>query len=302
MSFFYLLTAIWLWSLVPLATKYANDSFNVGFIGFTRVAVATGIFGLLYRAQLRSIRALATTSSPIPGPRWMTPLIWTVLAGLGIGSDQLLYTFGLKYTTASAATLIVSTDGVLLALLGVLLLKERMSWMKAAAGLASLTGLVLVNWSGQDLRALAQSDFFLGNLAVLGAAFCWACYGLGQRVLATRPGEGLFHIFLVACAVTGGMALLQPPLVAPITWTAALALAILAFLGTGLSYILLAKALRKLEAATVGLTSCTLPLFTMVEAHFIMGEEISGYLVGGALCVITAVLLIVRHQRVVGRD
>lgn len=299
----FVLATAWLWSLIPLAVKVAYQSFNPAFITFARLAGGTCVFAVLELASGRGLR-LPPREAPqaLPGPRWIGFRAWILIAGLAIGGDLLLYIWGLRYTTASAATLIVSTDGIMLALLGVLVLRERMSWLKASAGLAALCGLVLVGWNGQDLDALLRSEYLAGNLLVFAGGCCWAVYGLGQRVVARVPGGTLLPVFVVATAMAGLSALTQPAVHSPVRLPAVLSLVYLGLGGTGLAYILLAKGLARLEAATVGLLGSTLPIFTMAEAHVFMGEEITIYLLGGAALVIAGVALVMRHQQLYGAE
>jgi len=297
----WVLGTVWLWSLIPLAVKVAYHSFNFGFIAFTRLAIGACAFALMELRAGRGLRFPARRPDEcLPGPRWIGPVGWVLIAGIGIAGDLLLYTLGLRYTTASAATLIVSTDGIILALLGVVVLRERMSWLKAGAGVTALGGLFLVGWNGQDLSALVASKYFLGNVIILCAAFCWATYALGQRVLAHRPGSGLFTIFVVGAAGAGLVAFTRPMAHSALQWSAVGGIVYLGLGGTALAYILLAQGMRRLEAATVGLLGSTLPIFTMIEAHFLIGEQITAYLVGGVLLIIAGVSLIMRHQRVYG--
>ena len=301
MAVLYVLATVWLWSLIPLAIKVADDSFTSSFIGFIRLIFGMCFFAAWELTQRRRLRLpAAPAGAEFPGPRWMGVRLWVVVAGLGIGGDLLLYALGLHYTTASAATLIVSTDGIILAMLGVLVLRERMSWLKAAAAVAALAGLLLVGWSGQTIAALRASENSLGNIIVLMAGCCWATYGLGQRVLARWPGGNLFWIFLVGATVGTAIALFAPITHAPVTAQAVGALIYLGLGGTGLAYVLLVRGMARLEAATVGVVSSTLPLVTMVQAHYLLREAITPYLLAGAGCVITGVMLILRHQRVYG--
>jgi len=303
MPVLWVLGTVWLWSLIPLAVKLAYVSFNPGFIALARLVGGTCVFAALEVAAGRGIRLPGRRAAlDLGGPNWIGLRAWIAVAGLGIGGDLLLYTLGLHYTTASAATLIVSTDGIMLALLGVLVLRERMSWLKAGAGAAALAGLVLVGWNGQDLSALLQSKYLLGNVLVFSAACCWASYGLGQRVLARTPGGTLVPVFLVGTAVAGLVALTQPIAHHPLRGSAVLALVYLGFGGTGLAYVLLVKGLARLEAATVGLLGSTLPVFTMVEAHLLIGETVTRYLLAGAALVIAGVALMMGHQRIYGAD
>jgi len=112
----------------------------------------------------------------------------------------------------------------------------------------------------------------------------------------------LLPIFLVGTVLAGAVGLSQPIAHSPIHWQQVAAVLYLGLGGTGLAYILLAKGMARLEAATVGLLGATLPLFTMVEAHFLIGEEITIYLMGGAALVIVGVALVMRHQRVYGES
>jgi drug/metabolite transporter (DMT)-like permease len=295
------LVTTWLWSLIPLAVKAAYVSFTPTFIAFARLVGGTGVFAIVELTAGRRIRLpSAAVLHDLPGPKRVSFRAWIGIAALGIAGDLLLYTLGLRYTTATAATLIVSTDGIMMALLGVLVLRERMSWFKASAAVTALAGLLLVNWNGQDLSSLLQSRYLAGNILVLCAACCFATYGLGQRVLAKAPGGTLLPVFFLASALGGLAALTQAPAHGPIRASAVLALIYLGLGGTGLAYILLARGMARLEAATVGLLASTLPLFTMVEAHLLLGERVTPYLLSGAVLVIAGVCLIMTHQRIYG--
>ncbi len=109
-------------------------------------------------------------------------------------------------------------------------------------------------------------------------------------------------IFVVGTVLAGAVGLSQPIAHSPIHWPQVAAVLYLGLGGTGLAYILLAKGMARLEAATVGLLGATLPLFTMVQAHFLIGEEITIYLMGGAALVIAGVGLVMWHQRVYGES
>ncbi len=302
MPVIYILAAAWLWSLIPFAVKIADASFTASFIGFARLAFGAVFFTLWELSRGHSLRLPSSRPEAcLPGPRWMGLGMWILLAALGISGDFIFYAAGLHYTTASAATFIISTDGVMLALLGVLVLRERMSWMKALAGLAALTGLIIVGWSGQSLNTLFTSEYFLGNLLILCAGCCWAIYSLGQRVLARVAGGGMHWIFIIGALLAMSLAFSSPINHAPITLKSLGGLLYLGIGGTGLSYLLFFKGLSRLEAATVGVLTSTVPIFTMIQAHYWLNEEITRYIVSGGVMIITAILLMLRHQKVYGK-
>lgn len=95
--------------------------------------------------------------------------------------------------------------------------------------------------------------------------------------------------------------LAEPPVSGTVRWHTLGELVFLGSVGTGLAYVLLAKGMQRLKAASVGPVSSTLPLFTMTEARLLLREQTTPHLPAGAAFVVTGAVLIVQHRRVHGR-
>jgi len=281
----YILAAVFLWSFVPLLVKEALLVFSPGWIAALRLLMG-GL--ILLPASLLARRPAGG------GERGVL-----LLGGLGIAGNYLLYTLAMRHTTASAGTVVVQVEVVFLVVLGVLVLRESLPTLKAAGALLALAGVALVAWNGETLRSLVASRYFLGNVTMLGAGLSWAWYGLAQKLVAPRrPGAaGVAPMLLVGGVACAASAAWQPLLVGrptPLDW---LELGLLGFVCTGLSYLLLARGFSRLEASSAGMLTTTLPVMTMVQAHYWRGEPITLFLALGAAAVIAGVVLIILSGR-----
>lgn len=279
-----------LWSLVPIFVKQILPFFDPYVIAFARYFFAT-----LFLAFIHYFSG---------GRFWLgkphqKPLIYAALAGTG---NYIFYNVGIKLTTANAASLIVKFESVILIILATWFLKEPWTIHKRwGTGLCTF-GLVLVGWNGQPLRYLFGSEYLLGNFLVFIAGACWAVYAVFQKILSRDLSilEILVPTFSLSSLFTGLVALLvgEPP--RPPTPYALLALILLGVACTGLSYFSLGFALNRADAGVVGMVTMTLPLFTIIEAYFILGEVPTLWqIIGGAFLILGVAIISKSEQEVV---
>ena len=295
MGVLYVLFTTLIWSFVPILTKQLLGTFSPLWISFWRFVSAALFLAVVQRWRQRT-RPLGTSSNP-----WFYPLTpyfrerwWLVLGGLGIAGNYVFYNVGLLSTTPAVSTLMVQSSAITLSALGVIALAESFRIPKITGTLLAFIGLVLVAWNGEDLSALLDSHYFWGNMLVLCAGLSWSAYGLAQKVLSRGRSvlDGLVPIFALAAVVSGLCALwdkrvLQTP--TPLDLVILLGLGII---GTGLSYLMLARAMQRLEASTVAVICATLPLFTMLESYLLGLERLSALVLAGAALIITGVAMI----------
>jgi drug/metabolite transporter (DMT)-like permease len=132
----------------------------------------------------------------------------TLMALLGmIGFTALMFE-GLKRTSAGEAGLIMATLPAVVALLGVAVLRERLSVAQAGAVALAVAGLVLVAASGERGSV---SPF--GNLLVVGAVVCEASFViLGKRLAPPyRPLRLALGANVVGLACAAPLASLELP-------------------------------------------------------------------------------------------
>lgn len=295
MAVVYVLSAVVLWSFVPLVTKLVIGTFSPALIASSRFAAATIFLALAHRVRGGCRTARAEQRKPV---RWPGETGWLLIGGLGIGANYTLYAFSLGHTTASTAALLVESSVIGLGVLGPLVLRERISPVRALGMTSAFAGVCVVAWQGENLSALLRSEQFLGNLAAMAAGMGWSVFGLAQKVLSEHRSvtRTLIPIFAIAAAASGALAL-GGSLRATPSSTDLLWLLELGVIGTGLSYLLLGRAMQRMDASEVAVIASTLPLFVVIEAHLLLHEPLTAYLIGGGALILGGVSLIVADQR-----
>jgi len=286
----YIVAAVLLWSFIPLLIKQVSPPFDPQWVAALRLALGAGFIAI-------AERVVAGASSPSsPGPRhWRRrEQVLLIFAGAAIAGDYLLYTAGIRLTTASAGNLVVQIEIIALSLWGLIILKESAGAAKLAGMALCFSGVFLVAWNGQGLTALARSEYSVGNLIVAAGGMCWSFYALGQKMLLETRGAGqtVVPIMLIGAGISVAVAIFSPLATRPPT---SLQWALLIGLGsvcTGLAYFLMVRGLQRLEASHVALLATLNPVLTMTEAHFLLGEKLSGFLLGGAGLIVAGVCLI----------
>ena len=291
MGVLYVVMSVLVWSVVPLLIKQVAPPFDFRWVALLRLALGAG-----FLAAAEKFLAARTPAQPSPPRGWSAgERAWLALGGIGLGGNYLLYTAGVIRTTATAANLIVQVEIIGLALWGLLILKESAAPAKLLGMALAVGGVFLVAWNGESMAALAQSRYLAGNLIVAAAGLSWSFYGLGQKALLGSRGvrETVVPIMVIGALITAAAAAFVPAVTRTPTaleWAYA---ATLGLICTGLGYLLMVRGLRLLEASHVALVSALMPLFTMVEAHFLLGEELTAFVSAGAALIVGGVALMI---------
>jgi drug/metabolite transporter (DMT)-like permease len=282
----YVVAAVLLWSGIPLLVKQIVPPFDVRWVAMLRLALGTGFLAVAER--LVGARYAAGAGRP----RWRKrERALLILAGVAIGGDYVLYTAGIPRTTASAANLVVQVEILALSLWSLVILKESLNRAKLAGMMLCFSGVFLVAWNGQSLAVLGHSEYFAGNLLVAAGGVCWSLYALGQKMLlqTREPGETVVPIMAMGTATAAALAFFSPPVMRAPTALQVAYLVALGCLCTGLAYFLMVRGLRLIDASHMALLATLNPLFTMTEAHFLLGEGWSSFLVAGAILIVSGV-------------
>lgn len=284
-GFAWVLLANALWSFVPLLAKVGLHYMDPFVLTFVRILLSVAGFGVILLLK-RSLARVQARHIP-----------WLILGGLGMGGNYTLYIMGIEHTTASAANLVVQIEVVSLIIFSWLFLRERMTATKVGGILLTVLGVSVVLWSKQSPAAGSSSSALTGNLLVLLSGPAWGLYGLAQKVLSLRgvpATNALVWIFVVAGIVSGVPAMVMGgPVKAMGIWPI-FAVAALALVCTVLAYVLIAKGFDALDASTVASTTSILPIFTIVNAHLLLKEQITGAILLGAALVVTGIVTVAR--------
>ncbi|WP_167041522.1 DMT family transporter [Salinibacterium sp. ZJ454] len=229
---------------------------------------------------------------------WRQWPLHLLLAALGLAGFNLLLYVALQYTSALNASLINAVNPALLAVLGVLLFKERIG-CRGVLGIAiGLFGVVVVLTDGQIGAVFSRTPNF-GDLLMIGAIVVWSFYTLlGRRLRGVPPitataMQALFVVVGLAPFTIAAGGVRFPTETAPLL--ALLYIAVFASVG---SYVFWNAALRSVPPSRAGIYLNLIAVFTALIGLAI-GTPISlVQVIGGALVIGGVVLTSLLPRRI----
>jgi drug/metabolite transporter (DMT)-like permease len=229
-------------------------------------------------------------------PKGKDWLYFALLGFLGITFHQWLQSTGLVTSQATTTGWIVASMPVFIAVLGWLVLKEKLNWLQALGILLAAFGVLLVVTHG-NLNSLVSGKFGTpGDILILISAPNWAVFTiLSRRGLKTYPAA-LMMFYVMAF----GWLFSSVLFVAGRGWESIhniatngwLALGFLGIFCSGMAYIFWYDALKVLPVAKVGTFLYIEPVVTVIVSFFLLGEKITLAGVLGGLVILLGVGLV----------
>jgi len=275
-----LLFAVVIWGMQPLAIKIVLHFFSVAFTAFARSLAASLLFGALAVLQKRVGHAAAPRSNADR----VRVAAWLIIGGLGLGFSNIAWNLSLLYTTVGATTVLSLISSVIIALYGIFFLAERCNPLRGGAIFLSLCGMFLISWNGEDLSALVNSRYFLGNLLALAGGVGWALCALAQKVTVRGRSSvsvvaPMFVLSTLLCAFPASFGTV---LVGPFSLSMLALMLLTGILGMGLANVLFAQAMRTIPASVGAAVLAVNPLIAFVAASLLLHEPVTVYLLFGA--------------------
>ncbi|NJY61308.1 DMT family transporter [Salinimicrobium sp. CDJ15-81-2] len=228
---------------------------------------------------------------------------WPRLFGcavLGMCINMLLFFKGLSWTTPINSSVITTITPVLVLILAAILIKERVTWKKAAGvviGLSGALGLVFFSAGG----VTNAPNIPMGNLLVLGNAISYGLY-----LILVKPLTSKYHsftimkwLFLMAVVINFPITIKEFLEVqwATLPQDAIWGMAFVIFGTTFLTYLLNVFALKELSAATISAFVYLQPLIAIAYAVSTGADSLSLLKIVAAFLVFTGVYLVTRKPK-----
>ncbi|CAN5814376.1 MAG: DMT family transporter [Gemmatimonadetes bacterium] len=268
-------------------------------VNFSVVKWALDVFNPLTFNALRYLLAclFVFVVLRIRGPiRW--PARGDLLRFLGVGIlgnvlYQLAFIYGINYTRAGNASVMMALTPLVVALLSWRVGHEQPGPLTWIGGGCSLMGVALV--SGASLR-LDGTTTLLGDLILVGAVVLWALYTVAARGLILRYGSVITTAWTMwlggAVLVLVGIPSMVMQEWRAIPGAAWGALAYSAFLSIGLSYLIWYRAVERIGSTRTSIYSNLTPAVALIVAAVWLGERLTVFSILGALLTIGGVMLV----------
>ena len=211
-----------------------------------------------------------------------------LLGFLGITFHQWLQSTGLVTAQATTTAWIVATIPIFMALLGWLVLREKLAWTQILGIFLAALGVLLVVTEG-DLSALSRGKFgTMGDFLILLSSPNWAIFSiLSRRGLQQYPATRMmFYVISLGWLFTSIQLFTGPGLseIPNLTWEGWLGIGFLGIFCSGLAYIAWYDALQALPVAQTGAFIYIEPLVTAVVAALVLSEPLLwASLLGGGI-------------------
>ncbi|MFB6248857.1 MAG: DMT family transporter [Salinibacter sp.] len=250
-------------AFAPILVRWAGDVPGVAIAAWrTGTAAAVLLPGLLQsrvRAELGRLsgRDLLAVSG----------------GGAVLGLHFILWIESLSHTTVASASVFVTSSPVILAVLGYVVLGERLAPGTIAAIVAAVGGAVLIAWADAGTVTLGRGALW-GNTLALGAALLVSLYLLVGRVVRQSVSWWAYvpPLYAAAAVCVLVVAWVQGTPLLGYSWRFYGLCAALALGPQVLGHGAFNLALQHTSAAVVGLLSLLEPVGATVLAYLLFGE------------------------------
>jgi drug/metabolite transporter (DMT)-like permease len=219
-----------------------------------------------------------------------------ILLGLmGYYISSFLDFVGLQYISAGLERLILFLYPTITVLITTLFFKQKINTIQKLALLLTYAGIAIAFFGELKIDS-GNPNFYLGSGLIFLCAITYGFFVAGSGQLIPQIGATKFtaYAMMVACIgvllhyfITGNFTAIQNG--GGTFWFYGILLAVVA---TVIPTFLISAGLKKMGANNVAIVSSIGPVSTIIQAHFILGEEIFMAQIIGTVLVIAGVIMI----------
>jgi len=264
-------------------------SFSAVFVKLAHVGPTTSAF---YRVFFGAIFLLAVALVKRQS-LWQgrTPFLLALVAGLLFSGDLVSWHKSILYIGPGLSTILANFQVFFLAAIGVIVFKERITWRIAVSIPLAVTGLFLlvgVDWG--DLDPQYKTGVWLGLLcAVIYTVYLLVLRKSQMRSVRLLPTANLAIISVVTAVVLGPAGYLQGESFRIPDAQTAWSLVALGVLCQAVGWIVISRAVIKIEASRVGLLLLLQPTLTFVWDILLFDRPTAPDEILGALLAVVAI-------------
>ena len=279
--------AVLVWGASFIATK----------IALTEVSPATVVW-LRFAMGVAALGVAVTLSHQWATVNPRTLGTFALLGLIGITFHQWLQSTALVTSRASTSGWIVATTPVFMAILGRVVLRERLGASRIAGIALAAMGVILVVTRGHPGDLLHGQFGAPGDIMIVISAPNWALFSvLSRRVLRSHPAIRMMAYVMAIGWMLSSLLLAAGPGLSEVGRLSIRGWGAITFLGiacSGLAYIAWYNALQRMTASEAGALLYLEPLVAMTVAAAVLGEPVTAASVAGGAVILFGVWLVNR--------
>jgi len=235
--------------------------------------------------------------------QWVTPSKqqWKIITAIGFLSTflyQAFFMYGMKWTAAGDASLMITFNPLFTAILAVPFLNEKFDIRLGTGLLLAVCGVVVIAWFSPN-DDLPVNERLLGDALIGMSALSWACTTILMKKAMTGE-NALSPLHLTVWSSVVGL-LIQTPAVIwefyqvgfpmEASFDAWAWLAFLAIFSTVLSYVWFAEGIRIIGAGRSAMYVYLVPIFGILSGWLLLDEKLGLSLVASFILIVGGVYL-----------
>lgn len=222
---------------------------------------------------------------------------WPFLILLGLLGSllyQWLFIVGIDLTLAANAAVMLGTIPIWVAIVSHLLSIDKMNRLKGAGVFTGFTGVVMIIVYGKNPISFG-SDTFLGDMAILLAAFVFSIYTIYSKQHLTRYSPLQYSAFMVTFGAVA-LSLMAIPHLSKTNWShvsieAFGGLIFSGLLAIGLAFIIWNNGIKKVGTIRTATYQNLVPVLGLIFGIILLGESLEPLQYVGSAVVIGGILL-----------
>jgi drug/metabolite transporter (DMT)-like permease len=244
-------------------------------------------------------RSRPVKPASVPVQDWLRFLL---LGVLGQVVAQLFITWGLRFSLASNAALLMLTLPIATTVMAYFLLGETMSrirWISFTLAIAGVVECSGVDWKELDLT---RKGYLLGNVLIFISVCGSAFYNVYSKKLLERytPLQVLLYSYYFVAVVLMSITVCVEPAafhqISSYTAKTWIGIGLLAVFQYCLSMVIFLTVLTRLDATQASLSNYMIPFFGLVIAALVLHEKLTVFMILGGILVLLSTLLITVYE------
>lgn len=280
----YILLSAFMYATMPILAKLA---YSVGLTPSSTLLLRYFFALIIIAVYLRWIKKTAV----------FTFSTLTTIQGVALVTGSLFFFCALKYLSAGLTTVIFFTYPVIVALLAIIVFKEKISAKLLGGLVLAMLGIILVSGIIAGSFAISTRGLILASLASL----CYAFYSIiSQATVADNSPFSLTATFsLISIIIIAIFFSQELSFIASLNFKQVVAGLCMGLFNTVLSVSLFLKGVKSIGASRASLISTAEPIFTLVLAFALLQETLTPLeMLGSALVFISMFLVVASPKQI----